>query len=96
MPADATLNGAPTARHGNAVLPYPCHARTTPPGGQGFIDHGYCRTSLDSLVGSTDPRCPADCKHKAPASLVARFEKRFMWHGAQAAAAWAKKQKEVT
>lgn len=75
------------------ALPYPCHSAEAPPGAACSVEHVYCRTSLDSLVGSTDPRCPADCKHKAPASLVARFEKRFMWHSAQAAAAWAKKQR---
>lgn len=93
MPADKAIAEAPTARHGNAALPYPCHSAEAPPGAAWSVDHGYCRTSLDALVGSTDPRCPADCKHKAPASLVARFEKRFMWHGAKAAAGWAKQQR---
>ena len=73
---------------------YAAQCRVRVPGGQGFIDHGYCRTSLDALVGSSDPRCPADCRHKAPASVVVRFEKQFSWRGAKAAAAWARAQRK--
>ena len=94
MPADASLTSAPSARHGSAQNPYPCHTADKPPGDAGFIDHGYCRNSLDALTGSTDPRCPAGCKHKAPAGVVARFDKQFMWRGAAAAAKWARQQKE--
>ena len=55
---------------------------------------GMADNSVDALTGSTDPRCPAGCKHKAPAGVVARFDKQFMWRGAAAAAKWARQQKE--
>ena len=66
-----------TAHHGDAAKPY----------------YGYCRHSLDTLVGRDDPRCPADCRHKAPAAVVTQFDKLFLWHGAAKAAKWALEQR---
>ena len=94
MPADTSLNQAPSAHHGSAARPYACHTDARPPGAEFAIDYGFCRTSLDALTGSTDPRCPADCPHKAPAAVVTQFDKLFHWRGASAAAAWARAQRE--
>lgn len=77
MPADNSLDQAPSVHHGNASEPYPCHKRAAPPNSQWGIDYGYCRTSLDVL-------------HKAPAPVVVKFTKLFHWRGASAAAAWAR------
>ncbi|GAB2471975.1 hypothetical protein GCM10027082_24360 [Comamonas humi] len=96
MPADNTLSQSPSPVHGNGNASYPCSKADVPPGGPGFINYGYCRTSLDSAAGSTDPRCPKDCKHKAPATVVEQFNQLFLQQGAQAAAAWAKDQRGVT
>ena len=93
MPADTSLNQAPSAHHGSAARPYACHTAARPPGAEFAIDYGFCRTSLDALTGSTDPRCPADCRHKAPPMVVAKFDKLFMWRGASAAAAWVRAQR---
>lgn len=97
MPADNSLSQAPSAHHGNGDAPYACSKRQQPPGRADFaIDYGgYCRTSLDHhpashKVGSTDPRCPPDCAHKAPKSVAIRFTKLFVWQGAQAAAKMAR------
>ena len=94
MPADLTMPER-TDRHGDAARPYRCHADDRPPGAEFASDYGFCRTSLDALTGSTDPRCPADCRHKAPPMVVAQFDKLFMWRGASAAAAWARAQREA-
>ena len=94
MPADTTLPQI-SGKHGNGNAPYPCHQRTTPPGGNGFIDYGYCRTSLDSSEGVRDPRCPNDCKHKAPADVVEGFAVRFATRGAVSAAEWVRAEKGV-
>ena len=94
MPADLTMPER-TERHGDAARPYRCHADDRPPGAEFAINYGYCRHSLDTLVGSTDPRCPADCRHKAPPMVVAQFDKLFMWRGASAAAEWARAQREA-
>jgi len=93
MPADTSLNQAPSAHHGSAARPYACHTDARPPGAEFAIDYGFCRTSLDALTGSTDPRCPADCRHKAPPMVVAQFEKLFQWHGARGAAEFARQQR---
>lgn len=93
MPADTSLSQAPSALHGSAALPYPCHAWQSKPGAAWAIDYGYCRHSLDALTGSTDPRCPATCQHKAPAGAVIQFDKLFAWRGAAAAAEWAREQR---
>ena len=93
MPADTSLSQAPSAMHGDASRPYTCHARPKPPGAEFAIDYGFCRTSLDVLTGSTDPRCPADCRHQAPAAVVTQFDKLFWWHGAAKAAKWAREQR---
>ena len=92
MPADLTMPER-TERHGDAARPYRCHADDRPPGAEWAINYGYCRHSLDTLVGHDDPRCPADCRHKAPTMVVAKFDKLFMWRGASAAAAWARAQR---
>ena len=94
MPADLTMPER-TERHGDAARPYRCHADDRPPGAEFAIDYGFCRTSLDALTGSTDPRCPADCPHKAPTAVVTQFDKLFAWRGASAAAAWARAQREA-
>ena len=94
MPADHTLSDRPTAMHGNGDAPYPCHERDQLPGAAWSIRYGYCRHSLDDQMGHADPRCPADCPHKAPAVLVRRFSKHYAWHGALAAAEMARKHKE--
>ena len=91
MPADTTLSQEPSERHGSARLPYPCHAWPGPPQARWSLDFGYCRTSLDSqppqaLVGSSDPRCPRDCPHKAPHAVVTMFTRVFQQKGAKAAA----------
>ena len=93
MPADLTMPER-TERHGDAARPYRCHTDARPPGAEFAIDYGFCRTSLDALTGSTDPRCPADCRHKAPAAVVTQFDKLFHWRGAEAAAGWARAQRE--
>lgn len=90
MPADNTLNQAPSRHHSNGNAPYPCSQRDVPPGGRGFINYGFCRTSLDSTAGVSDPRCPANCKHKAGSSIVAGFNERFDARGALAAAEWSR------
>lgn len=101
MPVDTTLSDKPSRHHGNGDAPYPCHAADKPPGGAGFIDYGFCRTSLDwhgpaSPQGAGDPRCPGDCPHKAPQKIAIGFGKQYAWHGAVRAAAWARKQKDKT
>ena len=92
MPADLTMPER-TERHGDAARPYRCHADDRPPGAEWAINYGYCRHSLDTLVGHDDPRCPADCRHKAPPMVVAKFDKLFMWRGAAAAAKYAREQR---
>ena len=92
MPADPTMP-ALTAHHGDAAKPYRCHQDDNPPGAEWAIDYGYCRHSLDVLTGSTDPRCPQTCPHKAPAAVAAQFDKLFLLHGAAKAAKWAREQR---
>ena len=92
MPADPTTP-ALTAHHGDEAKPYRCHQDDHPPGAEFAIDYGYCRHSLDYLVGCTDPRCPAECRHKAPLSVMAQFQKMFQWRGAAAAAKYAREQR---
>ena len=94
MPADPTMP-ALTAHHGDAAKPYRCHQDDNPPGAEWAIDYGYCRNSLDVLTGSTDPRCPQTCPHKAPAAVVTQFDKLFHWRGAAAAAEWSRAQREA-
>ena len=94
MPADLTMP-ALTERHGDAAKPYGCYYDRRSPGAEFAIDYGFCRHSLDTLTGSTDPRCPADCRHKAPAAVVTQFDKLFHWRGAEAAAGWARAQRKA-
>ncbi len=75
-----------------STKPYECSTRDKPPGAPWSVDYGACRTSLDlhapaDRVGSADPRCPVDCRHKAPRSVAVNFEKQFRWRGNDAAAA---------
>ena len=89
MPADHTLPQEPSIHHGDGRAPYPCASGLRPPGAPWSMDYGYCRTSLDLHAdgfGSSDPRCPKTCSHKAPASLVESFSKQFEWRGAGVAA----------
>lgn len=92
MPADNSLPQS-SPLNSDASRPYTCHARPKPPGAEFAIDYGYCRHSLDALTGSTDPRCPVTCQHKAPAGAVIQFDKLFAWRGAAAAAEWAREQR---
>ena len=94
MPADLSMPER-TERHGDAAKPYRCHADARPPGAEFAIDYGFCRTSLDALTGSTDPRCPQTCQHKAPAAVVTQFDKLFHWRGAAAAAGWSRARREA-
>ena len=92
MPADNSLPQS-SPLNSDASRPYTCHARPKPPGAEFAINYGYCRHSLDYLVGCTDPRCPAECRHKAPLSVMAQFQKMFQWRGAAAAAKYAREQR---
>lgn len=92
MPADLTMPER-TAHHGDAARPYHCRQDARPPGAERATDYGYCRHSLDVLSGVDDPRCPADCRHKAPAAVAQQFDKLFHWRGAAAAAEWARAQR---
>ena len=99
MPADNSLSQEPSARHSNGSAPYPCSASPTPPGSNWSIDYGYCRTSLDwhgpnNPQGTGDPRCPADCQHKAPIEVAIGFIKRWPIGGAMEAAAWARSKRK--
>lgn len=89
MPVDKTMPER-TAHHRDGIAPYQCHAWPTKPWAAWGIDYGYCRHSLDVLIGRDDPRCPVDCPHKAPAAVVVMFDKLFGWRGAAAAAQWAR------
>lgn len=84
MPADPSITSAPSEHHGNGDAPYPCSSRPSAPPHAAFsINYGgYCRTSLDHhkaahKVGSSDPRCPADCPHKAPEGVAVLFTAIF-------------------
>ena len=102
MPADNTISQDPSAKHGNGNAPYPCSTQPEPPGpreAKWAFDYGYCRNSLDHQPpefrqGSTDPRCPRDCPHKAPQSVAARFTTIFMSKGAKKGAEYAKQHRE--
>lgn len=100
MPADPSISSAPSARHGNGDAPYACSAREKAPASADWAIAygGYCRTSLDHhkaahKVGSSDPRCPADCPHKAPNGVAVLFTETFNQRGAQAAAQMAREFK---
>lgn len=95
MPADNTLSQEPTAAHGDGVSPYPCSTRAKPPSSAWSINYGFCRTSLDwhgpgNPQGAGDPRCPADCPHKAPQSVAIEYGTRAESAGVASAAAWAR------
>lgn len=97
MPADPSITSAPSVHHTSGTAPYVCSTREKPPAiAEWSINYaGYCRTSLDkhgpdSKVGSSDPRCPAECKHKAPEGVAVLFTEIFNKRGAQAAAEMAR------
>ena len=97
MPADETLP-ASSQHHSDAARPYPCYQWEQAPGAAWAMDYGYCRHSLDwhgpgSTQGHGDPRCPADCRHKAPAEVAQRFARTYIRHGAAAAAAEARQHR---
>lgn len=100
MPADESLSQEPTsATHGDGVSPYKCSTRPKPPGVSWGINYGYCRTSLDHWPeshkqGSSDPRCPATCPHKAPVEVAIEFAKVYKEKGAAAAAEMARQHRE--
>lgn len=99
MPADPSITSAPSRHHGNGDAPYACSQRQQPPARADWaLEYGYCRTSLDHhpqahRVGSADPRCPANCAHKAPEAVAVRFTKLFEWQGAPAAAKMAREER---
>lgn len=100
MPADPSIPSAPSVHHTSGVAPYVCSTRQEPPASAEWsIQYGgYCRTSLDHhgdsrKVGSSDPRCPADCPHKAPEGVAVLFTEIFTQRGAQAAAEMAREFK---
>ena len=98
MPADNTLPDL-SAGHNDGANPYPCHTQPVPPGprnAQWAINYGYCRTSLDYQPphykqGSSDPRCPRDCPHKAPPQVARSFGVIFAMSGAKRAAEYSTK-----
>lgn len=103
MPADPSISSDPSALHSNGDAPYACSAREKAPASADWSIQfgGYCRTSLDHhkpahKVGSSDPRCPADCPHKAPEAVAIRFQEIFLDPngGARAAAEMARSFKE--
>ena len=100
MPADESLSQEPTAAHGDGLGPYRCSKAEKPPRAAAWsIDYGYCRTSLDwhgpnNPQGTGDPRCPADCQHKAPIEVAIGFIKRWPIGGAMEAAAWARSKRK--
>ena len=84
MPADPSISSAPSALHGDGDAPYACSAREKAPASADWSIQfgGYCRTSLDHhkaahKVGSSDPRCPANCPHKAPEGVAVLFSAIF-------------------
>ena len=98
MPVDpqAGLQPPRTGDH-----PYPCAYRPAVARAEWAVDNGYCRTSLDwhapaDKIGSADPRCPAQCPHKAPERLAVQFSKQFVWRGAAAAAEMARQHLNTT
>ena len=89
MPVDPAAGHQPS-RTGDG--PYICSTYPDPPGANNaWADKaGYCRTSLDlrdaeAKCGSSDPRCPATCKHKAPLGIVQAYRDTYDREGAQAA-----------
>ncbi len=88
MATDSTMPDK-TRHHNDGAKPYACYTRPSLGKSAWALDHGkYCRHSLDELCGVTDPRCPADCPHKAPESVVAGFGDVWSKRGARAAADW--------
>ena len=91
MPADDSSPQEPSKHHGNGDAPYHCYKGDEKPAIAGFaIDYGYCRHSLDALFGSSDKRCPVDCRYKAPERVKDDFDVIFFREGAQAAARFSK------
>ena len=98
MPVDPQAGLQPPRTGGH---PYPCSERPVLSIDPWAIAHGYCRPSLDlhkpeDKIGSSDPRCPVSCAHKAPQSVAVTFSKQFAWRGAEAAAALARQHRAGT
>lgn len=94
MPADETLPQVSSKHHGDGVSPYPCYAWPKAPSAPWSLKYGFCRHSLDSLNGSTDPRCPASCPHKAPKGTDEVFDDAFARLGASGAAEMMRERRE--
>lgn len=99
MPADPAAPTAPSAHHGDASRPYVCSTWQQAPGAAWSIEYGYCRHSLDLHTpgdgqGAHDPRCPPDCRHKAPEQVARRFAMTYIRHGNAAAAAEARRHRQ--
>lgn len=54
----------------------------------------WTTTRPRTKVGSSDPRCPANCPHKASEGVAVLFTEIFNLHGAKAAAEMARSFKE--
>ena len=98
MPADPHNTAVHAPSSIASTKPYECSTRALPPGAPWSVDYGKCRTSLDlhqiaDKIGSSGPRCPASCAHKAPQSVAVTFSKQFAWRGAEAAAALARQHR---
>lgn len=97
MPCDPSITTAPSIHHTEGSTPYSCSTRKDHPArAEWAINYGgYCRTSLDyhkaaHKVGSSDPRCPTTCPHKAPEGVAVLFTEIFNTRGAKAAAEMAR------
>ncbi len=86
MAVDPAQPDRPSVHHRDGAAPYVCSTWAKPGTAPWSHDYGYCRHSLDQLAGVNDPRCPADCPHKAPATVVAEFTQIWQSRGVAAAA----------
>lgn len=86
MAIDPGHSQEPSKHHGDASAPYVCRQWPAKPMTPWAIDYGKCRHSLDVLAGMHDPRCPADCKHKASRETALAFDRVWSQLGAHEAA----------
>ena len=86
MAVDPAQPDRPSIHHRDGATHYVCSTWEKPSTAPWSHDYGYCRHSLDQLAGVNDPRCPADCPHKAPATVVAEFTQIWQSRGVAAAA----------
>lgn len=98
MPADPAQAAIHSPSSISATKPYVCSEWDKPPKAEWSVDYGWCRNSLDyhedrDKVGSSDPRCPQTCPHKAPAGAVAKFQADYSSHGNLVAAENAKRSR---